>query len=435
MTTQDRTYHIWTVGCQMNVADSEQLGSELEALGYQAVEAPEAADVVVVNSCVVRQHAEDRVSNKLYALRAAKAANPDQVVALMGCMVGPRTEDLRKRFPHVDVFMRPQVFDGLIQMVQDPVILSEAKNLEGARGRGVKAEGPTAFVNVIHGCDNFCTFCIVPYRRGRERSRPVPEIRAEVEALVAQGVREVTLLGQKVDSYGKDFADGTDLADLLAGVHEVDGLERIRFLTSYPLGVTDKLVETMARLPKVCEHVNIPVQSGDDAVLTAMHRGYTVAQFRDRIDRIRAAMPEASLSTDIITGFCGETEPNFQRTLDLLEEMRFDVVHVAAYSERPGTIAARTLPDDVPLNVKKERLHRVEELQEGIARELNVGLTGRTESVLVETQRDGRWEGRTRTNKLVHFEGPENLSGALVEVRITNTSPWSLQADYLRSDR
>ncbi len=434
MTTKDRTYHIWTVGCQMNVADSEQLGAEFDAPGYQAVEAPDAADVVVVNSCVVRQHAEDRVSNKLHALRAGKAANPDQVIALMGCMVGPRTDDLRKRFPHVDVFMRPQAFDGLLDIVgQEPCAPAQ-----------VPATGPTAFVNVIHGCDNFCTFCIVPYRRGRERSRSVAEIRAEVEALVAQGVREVTLLGQKVDSYGKDLGDGSDLADLLADVHTVDGLDRIRFLTSYPLGVTDKLVETMARLPKVCEHVNIPVQSGDDVVLAAMHRGYTVAQFRDRIARIRSAMPQASLSTDIITGFSGETEAHFQRTLDLLEELRFDVVHVAAYSERPGTIAARTLADDVPLNAKKERLHRVEQLQEGIARELNAALAGRTEGVLVEAQRDGRWEGRTRTNKLVHFDvgqapspapSSPDLTGAIVEVRITSTSPWSLQAEYLRSCR
>lgn len=417
------TYYIWTVGCQMNVADSERLGAELEAMGYQQAASAEAADVVVVNSCVVRQHAEDRVANKLHALRPAK--RPDQTIALMGCMVGPRTEELRKRFPHVDVFMRPQAFGPLLERITGEGCLPGDLQLP--------VNGPTAFVNVIHGCDNFCTFCIVPYRRGRERSRPIPEVRQGVEGLVNRGVREVTLLGQKVDSYGKDLGDGTDLADLLVDLNGVEGLDRIRFLTSYPLGVTDKLVDAISRLDKVCEHVNIPVQSGDDEVLAAMHRGYTLDQFRDRIARIRHAVPEASLSTDVIVGFCDETEAQFQHTLDLLEEVRFDVVHVAAYSERPGTIAARTLPDNVPLDVKKERLQRVEALQEGIARELNAPLLGRDEQVLVESRKEGRWEGRTRTNKLVHFPvGDEDLQGDLIAVHITATSPWSLQG-VLRS--
>lgn len=285
---------------------------------------------------------------------------------------------------------------------------------------------------MIHGCDNFCTFCIVPYRRGRERSRPIAEVRAEVEDLVARNVREVTLLGQKVDSYGKDLKGGADLADLLADLDPIDGLDRIRFLTSYPLGVTDKLVDTMAHLDKVCEHVNIPVQSGDDEVLAGMHRGYTLAQFRDRIARIRNAMPGVSLSTDVIVGFCSETEAQFQHTLDLLAETRFDVVHVAAYSERPGTIAARTLPDDVPQDVKKERLRRVEDLQEGIATDLNAAYLGREEMVLVETRKRDAWEGRTRTNKLVHFPaGSSDLTGELAAVRITGTSPWSLQAQLI----
>jgi len=292
--------------------------------------------------------------------------------------------------------------------------------------------GPTAFVNVIHGCDNFCTFCIVPYRRGRERSRPIPEVRREVQGLVERGVREVTLLGQKVDSYGKDLRDGSHLADLLTQLNEVEGLLRIRFLTSYPLGVTDKLVDAIAHLDKVCEHVNIPVQSGDDEVLAAMHRGYTVAQFRDRIERIRGAIPAASLSTDVIVGFCGETQGQFQHTLELLEEVRFDVVHVAAYSERPSTIAARTLPDDVPFEVKKERLQRVEGLQERIARSLNETLLGREEEVLVEARQDGRWTGRTRANKLVHFTGGAGHMGELRNVQIIATSPWSLQG-VLRS--
>jgi len=414
------TYYIWTVGCQMNVADSERLGAELESLGYQQAATADDADVVVVNSCVVRQHAEDRVANKLHALRPGK--RPDQTIALMGCMVGPRTEELRKRFPHVDVFMRPQAFGPLLERITG----------EGCLPVQLPVNGPTAFVNVIHGCDNFCTFCIVPYRRGRERSRPIPEVREEVEGLVRRGVREVTLLGQKVDSYGKDLKDGTDLADLLTDLNGVDGLDRIRFLTSYPLGVTDKLVDAIAGLEKVCEHVNIPVQSGDDEVLAVMHRGYTVDQFRDRIARIRDAVADASLSTDVIVGFCGETEAQFQHTMDLLDEVRFDVVHVAAYSERPGTIAARTLPDDIPLAVKKERLQRVEQLQESVARAINAPLLGSTPEILVDGRKEGRWEGRTRTNKLVHFASEDAGLGEMVTVEITATSPWSLQG-VLRS--
>ncbi|MSQ27437.1 MAG: tRNA (N6-isopentenyl adenosine(37)-C2)-methylthiotransferase MiaB [Dehalococcoidia bacterium] len=421
-------YYIWTAGCQMNVADSEQLAAQLEALGYARAGSPEAADMVVVNSCVVRQHAEDRVANKLNALNASKKVRPSQTIALMGCMVGPKTEDLRRRFPHVDVFMRPQDFGPLLETARTQAAA------EGCLPAPVElpVNGPTAFVNIVHGCDNFCTFCIVPYRRGRERSRPLAEVVAEVEGLVARGVREVTLLGQKVDSYGHDLGPGLDLADLLTAVNRVDGLDRIRFLTSYPLGVTDKLIDRVARLEKVCEHINIPVQSGDDAVLAAMHRGYTSAQYRDRIARIKHGIPGVSLSTDIIVGFSGEDEAAFQRTMDLLEEVRFDVVHVAAYSVRPGTIAARTLADDVPDEAKKARLQRVEALQERVATELNGPLRQREVDVLVETRKDGRWEGRTRTNKLVHFPvDASDLRGEMARVKVVSTSPWSLQGELI----
>ncbi|MBI2887049.1 MAG: tRNA (N6-isopentenyl adenosine(37)-C2)-methylthiotransferase MiaB [Chloroflexi bacterium] len=418
------TYYLWTVGCQMNVADSERLAAHLETLGYQPTPTPERADLVVVNSCVVRQHAEDRVANKLHALRPAKADHLGQTIALMGCMVGPRTEELRQRFPHVDLFLRPQAYEPLLALARE-----RAPGDGCAPGElALPSNGPTAFVPIIHGCDNFCTFCIVPYRRGRELSRPISEVVREVEGLVAQGAREVTLLGQKVDSYGLDLGDGADLADLLAALNSMARLERIRFLTSFPLGITDKLVEAVAGLDKVCEHINIPVQSGDDGVLQAMHRGYTVEQYLDRVRRIRAGILGVTLSTDVIAGFCGETEAQFQRTLDLLAEVQFDKVHVAAYSVRPGTIAARTMADDVPLEVKRERLQRVEELQEGIAREKNAQLLGAELEVLVEGRQDGRWEGRTRTNKLVHIPGgPLDLKGELVTVRVTATSPWSLQ--------
>jgi tRNA-2-methylthio-N6-dimethylallyladenosine synthase len=295
-------------------------------------------------------------------------------------------------------------------------------------------------VPVIHGCDKFCSFCIVPYRRGRQHSRPIAEVREEVEHLVARGVREVTLLGQTVDAYGHDLPDRPDLGDLLRDLHEIDGLYRLRFLTSYPRDMTERILRAVAGLPKVCQHFSLPVQSGDDGVLERMRRGYTVAEYRQKLSLLRRLMPEAAVSTDVIVGFCGETEAEFRRTYDLLAELRFDKVHVAAYSPRPGTIAWRRLPDDVPREVKRERLRAVEELQARIAGEINSAFLGRTVEVLVEEEKEGKLSGparplggRTRSGKLVHFHAahPELVEGArsgdLVRVVIERTSPWSLQ--------
>ncbi|MBF8268279.1 MAG: miaB, partial [Dehalococcoidia bacterium] len=422
-------YYIWTIGCQMNVADSERLGGQLEGLGYQPVSAPEAADIVVLNSCVVRQHAEDRVVNKLASLRALKKARPDTIIGLMGCMVGAKPQEFQRRFPHVDVFMRPQQFDAILTLVEERAPLSSCQE----PGPAVPpVSGPTAFVPIIHGCDHFCTFCIVPYRRGRERSRPVDELEAEVSALVNRGIREVTLLGQKVDSYGHDLAEQPDLADLLHRLNDIPGLERIRFLTSFPMGITDKIISAVADLEKVCEHFNIPFQSGDDDVLRAMRRGYTVDDYRRVVDRIRSGIPEVSLSTDVIVGFPGETDEQFEGTCRLLQDTEFDVVHVAAYSDRPGTIASRTQPDDVAGETKKARLKRVEEIQEAIADKLNADLVGREVEVLVESRKKGKWEGRTRANKLVFFdEGVSDLRGELAWVHIDSASPWSLQGSLI----
>jgi tRNA-2-methylthio-N6-dimethylallyladenosine synthase len=281
-------------------------------------------------------------------------------------------------------------------------------------------------VPVIHGCDKFCTYCIVPYRRGREASRPIAEVQEEVAHLVHGGVREVTLLGQTVEAYGHDLPDRPDLADLMTALHDLPNLERIRFLTSYPKDMTQKIVEAVRDLPKVCEFFNIPVQAGSDAVLARMRRGYNVAEYREKVDLIRSLMPRASITTDVIVGFCGETDAEFAETLRLLEELRFDKVHVAAYSPRPGTIAYRQLEDDVPLEVKKARLRAVEELEEGISASLNLRLEGSEQEVLVEGRRDGRWHGRTRSNKLVHFAGEASV-GEVVSVRIERATAWSLQ--------
>jgi tRNA-2-methylthio-N6-dimethylallyladenosine synthase len=281
-------------------------------------------------------------------------------------------------------------------------------------------------VPVIHGCNKFCTFCIVPYRRGRERSRPIAEVVHEVEMLVARGVKEVTLLGQTVEAYGHDLPDRPSLADLFRAIHDIEGLERIRFLTSYPKDMTDDIIRAVAELPKVCEYFNIPVQSGDDTILARMRRGYTLREYRDVVDKIRRWLPAAAISTDVIVGFCGETDEQFRRTFDLLAELRFDKVHAAAYSSRPGTIACRTLADDVPQQVKMERLHVIEELQEGIAADVNARLQGTLQEVLIEGEKGGKLNGRTRSDKIVHFRG-QGRPGELVNVRVEKTSAWSLQ--------
>ena len=427
-----RRYYIWTIGCQMNKADSERLGSALDQLGLAPVDVPSEADVIVFNSCVVRQSAEDKVASALGTIKPLKRGRPDAVVALMGCMVGPRTYDLRRRFPYVDVFMRPQEYQPLLDVVGERL----GVDWEGCVGDlSPSKPGVTAYVPIIHGCDLFCTFCIIPYRRGRQVSRPVNDLVREVGHLVARGVKEVTLLGQTVDAYGADLPETRDLADLLTALHPIAGLERIRFLTSHPNFMSDRIINAVAELPKVCEHVNLPVQAGDDDVLQTMRRGYTRSDYLRLIDRIRTRIPNVALTTDIIVGFCGETDEQFRQTASLLEEVRFDKVHLARYSTRPGTTAARKLDDDVPEAVKDERLHVLESLQTRIATDNNARYLGRTVEVLVEDRDEhGKWKGRARTDKLVFFEQASGeLAGKLARVEVTSASPWSLQGKLTTS--
>ncbi len=417
-------YHIWTEGCQMNVADSAKLAAGLDRFGWQAIDEPTDADLVVLNTCVVRDKSEQRAISHLGRLAAMKRkGQADFKIVVMGCMVGPKDDDLRKRFPYVDHFARPQAFEGIFESLG----IADDTGGEFWPSSFPTPTGPTAYVPIIHGCDKFCTYCIVPYRRGRETSRPMDEIVQEVAHLVHGGVREVTLLGQTVEAYGLDFSDQRpDLGDLMAAMHDLPNLERIRFLTSYPKNMTPKIIEAVRDLPKVTEFFNIPVQHGSDPVLERMRRGYTLAEFHEKVDLIRSMMPDASITTDIIVGFCGETEQEFNDTLQLLEEVRFDKVHVAMYSPRPGTIAARKMEDDVPPEVKKQRLQAVEEVEERISTELNLRLEGTDQEVLVEGRRESRWYGRTRSNKLVHFVG-ETAVGEVVTVHIDRATAWSLQ--------
>ncbi|HXV97341.1 MAG TPA: tRNA (N6-isopentenyl adenosine(37)-C2)-methylthiotransferase MiaB [Anaerolineae bacterium] len=432
-------YHIWTAGCQMNMADSQRVGSELEKLGYRYTDSYHEADVVVLNTCVVRQSAEDKAVGFLWSLKPMKETRPDKVLALMGCMVGAKGgSQLAKAFPHVDVFMPPSepgpLVDFLLAREDEQAALAYRHRLQDEETKLVLPQHQqnnliTAHVPIIYGCNHVCTFCIIPARRGRERSRSVGEIAAEIRSLVAQGVREVTLLGQIVDRYGYDVLDGPRLPQLLRVLNKIDGLQRIRFLTSHPNYMSDELLDTVANLPKVCEHIEVPNQAGDDDILRHMKREYSMADYYGLIGRIRARMPDVSIATDIIVGFPGETEAQFQRTLDTLAELKLDVCHSAMYSPRPGTVSAKIMLDDVPPAEKKRRLDAVNELQEQIVADINAKLLGRTVEVLVEEKNKGRWKGRTRTNKLVFFEdeSSQDWQGQLAQVQITWTGPWSLR--------
>ncbi len=429
----------------MNVADSQRVASALERLGYEMTRTPEEANVIVMNTCVVRQSAEDKAYGRLSTLRPLKDQRPDLVINLMGCLVGVRGHDmLKRRFPYVDVFSPPSDPEPLVAFLTQ----GETRQLEleetqrrfeimdnstdeslllpaYERGRLVAAHVP-----VVLGCSHACTFCIIPYRRGVERSRLVGDILIEVRSLVAQGVKEITFLGQIVDRYGKDVPDGPNLAALLRLTHEIEGLERIRFLTSHPNWMTDELMESVAELPKVMPHIEVPVQAGDDEVLENMKRGYTSDDYRRLIEKIRRKIDKpglgVSIATDIIVGFPGETDAQFRHTYDLLAELKLDVAHLARYSTRPGTVASRRMVDDVSEVEKMNRFRTLEQLQEQIVAEINSRYLGATVKVLFEEKVKDRWKGRTETNKLVFVETAQDLRGQVRPVRITWIGPWSM---------
>ena len=409
----------------MNKADSERLGSALDQLGLKSVDNNQDADIVVLNSCVVRQSAEDRVIGNLNIAGSVKKKNPGQIVALMGCMVGAQTDELKKRFPYVDLFMRPQEYSPLLDLVGE----SQGLDWEGCVGSLAPSEpNISTYVPIIHGCDLMCTFCIIPYRRGRQVSRPIDDIAHEIELLVQRGVKEVTVLGQTVDAYGLDLPGEPDLSDLFFRLNEISDLERIRFLTSHPSFMSQRIIDSVQNLPKVCEHINLPVQSGDDEILTLMRRPYSRGEYKELVYKIRASIPNVSISTDLIVGFPGETSEQYENSLDLIRELKFDKVHCAAYSTRPGTIADRTMVDDVPQDEKSRRLKEVDSVQEDILRHINSELVGNELEVLVEGQKNGRWQSRTRTDKIVFFDHDNVKIGDVVSVTIESSTAWSLQA-------
>jgi tRNA-2-methylthio-N6-dimethylallyladenosine synthase len=432
-----------TFGCQMSEHDSEQAESLLAAEGFQSVDSVEEADVAIINTCSVRERPENKVWSILGRLREVKASRPDLLIGVMGCMAQKEKDELVRRAPHIDfvagtanVARVPELIRQCWMTGERAVALDLPHTIEDLRLMEVQPEQPAllpggraplrAFVNIMYGCDKFCTFCIVPYVRGRERSRKIADILAEVRAMANGGAREVILLGQTVNSFGKRGEPGIDFPELLQAVHDIDGIDRIRFTSPYPKDFSDHLIEVLAGLPKVCEHIHLPLQSGDDQILRRMARRYTVAHYRDRLERLRSAIPGLSVTTDLMVGFPGETEDQFQHTLDAVEEFQFDSAYTFIFSPREGTVAAG-MPGQVPKEVKSERLIRLADAQNRIALASNERMVGQRVEVLVEGPSKADpflLSGHSRTNRTVHFPGGPRLIGKLVQVQVKQAHPW-----------
>ncbi len=513
-------FWIWTLGCQMNQSDSEEMAGQLLAAGCRRAASMEDAELVVINTCAVREHAEARVIGRQGRLAELKRQRPGMHVVLTGCAVRESERaGLRRRFPAVDVFLRPDEEPELalrlgLVSAQAPIGLqaaataatttlhgrpvSAADNLAASRAtalnedRVARSSRSSAWLPIVYGCDKTCTYCIVPFARGPERSRPFDDILAEAQAVAAGGYRELTLLGQNVNSYGHDLPAENrfghisterpaglkldlrarpDLAELLRSIHGIRGpdgspaIPRLRFITSHPWDLSDRLIEAMAECSSVCRHMHLPVQSGDDEMLQRMGRQYTIAHYVERLSRLRAAVPDLTVSTDVIVGFCGETAEQFQATLELMRDLRFDTVYAAAYSPRPGTPALH-MADDVPPGVKRRRLNDLLAVQQAIGHERNRAWLGRDVEVLVDQvtpRKRGRpspedgdepadaslgvpslygaagegsvaLAGRTRHNKLIHFSGDPGLVGRLVKVRIDHAGPFALRGRALAGE-
>ncbi|MCP9817105.1 tRNA (N6-isopentenyl adenosine(37)-C2)-methylthiotransferase MiaB [Synechococcus sp. GreenBA-s] len=444
------SYWITTFGCQMNKADSERMAGILEAMGYREAPAELEADLVLYNTCTIRDNAEQKVYSYLGRQAQRKRANPNLTLVVAGCVAQQEGESLLRRVPELDLVMGPQHanrLDVLLAQVEQgqQVVATEEHHILEDITTARRDSTICGWVNVIYGCNERCTYCVVPSVRGKEQSRLPEAIRLEMEGLAAQGFKEITLLGQNIDAYGRDLPGITPegrrthtLTDLLQAVHDVEGIERIRFATSHPRYFTERLIDACADLPKVCEHFHIPFQSGDDAVLKAMARGYTVDRYRRIVERIRERMPEASISADVIVAFPGETDAQYRRTLELIEEIGFDAVNTAAYSPRPNTPAA-DWPDQLSEDVKVERLREINALVERKARERSARYAGRIEQILVEgaNPKDPQQVmGRTRTNRLTFFPAAKADGGAwgvgdLVSVRIEEVRAFSLSGTAL----
>jgi len=441
MSRDSRRYHITTFGCQMNKADSERMAGILEKMGFEWAEAPDDANLILYNTCTIRDNAEQKVYSYLGRQAKRKQEQPDLTLVVAGCVAQQEGEKLLRRVPELDLVMGPQHANRLEDLLEqvfsgNQVVATEPVHIMEDITKPRRDSEVTAWVNVIYGCNERCTYCVVPSVRGVEQSRTPEAIWAEMELLGQQGFKEVTLLGQNIDAYGRDLPGVTaagrhqhTLTDLLYFVHDVPGIDRIRFATSHPRYFTDRLIRACAELPKVCEHFHIPFQSGDNEVLKAMSRGYTHERYRRIIDSIRALMPDAAISADAIVGFPGETEAQFENTLKLVEDIGFDQLNTAAYSPRPGTPAA-LWDNQLSEEVKSDRLQRLNHLVAVKAAERSQRYLGRVEEVLVEAcnEKDpSQVMGRTRGNRLTFFPGDINqLKGKLVQVKITQVRAFSL---------
>lgn len=436
-------YHIITYGCQMNEHDSEKLGGQLRELGYSYNDDYTKADIIILNTCCVRENAELKVFGKVGELKALKRKNPDLIVGIAGCMMQQDdvVEELYKKYPHVDMIFGTHNIHALPELLEKVAekrerivdVWSEAEQLIPELPSERKSSFQ-AWVSIILGCNNFCTYCIVPYVRGRERSRSMESILAEVKRLVADGIIEITLLGQNVNSYGKDLDENLDFADLLMELDKIDGLKRIRYMTSHPRDFSDKLIQVIGESKKVCEHFHLPVQSGSTRIMKEMNRGYTQESYLKLTRKIREAVPQASITTDFIVGFPGETEEDFAETLKVVDLVEFDAAYTFIYSQRTGTPAA-DYEDQIPDEVKKERLQRLMDLQAEKSLKRNQKLMDQVVEVLVEGESKNnpeRQQGRTRTNKLVIFESSEDLTGQLVNVKVTEVKSWNLYGKLVK---
>ena len=436
-------YLVKTFGCQMNEHDSEILAGMMEEIGYEPVGRPEDADAIIINTCCVRESAENRIIGYIGNLKKLKEQNPGLIITVSGCMLQQpgAAENLIKRAPFVDLVLGTHNIHRLPQLISERQggneSLIEVVETEGdiQEELPVKRQGKIkAQVTIMYGCNNFCSYCIVPFVRGRERSRKPEAIEKEIQNLGLEGFKEVLLLGQNVNSYGLDFSEAFDFADLLERVDRIPGIERIRYMTSHPRDFTQKLVDTISKSQKVCEHFHLPIQAGSNRILKQMNRGYSREMYFELVESIREKVPKASITTDIIVGFPGETDDDFADTLDVIKRVRFDAAYTFLYSRRSGTPAAK-ISEQVPAEEKKKRLQILMDLENFISREINEKLVGNREEVLVEgtsKTKDIMFSGRTRTNKIVIFPGEESMIGKLVNVNIMSAKTWHLEGQIIK---
>lgn len=424
--------YLKTFGCQMNKSDSERMLALLEREGYQPCDSIEQADLAIANTCSIRAKAEDKLFSLLGEWKLVKKQKK-LVIAVVGCIAQQEGEALRKRVPEIDLVLGTHTYHQLPEALAAFREANRPQVLLGSIDDPIPDDLPSvpqgqlsAWVTVMQGCTNFCSYCIVPYTRGPEKSRSLESIKQEIEGLVQKGFKEFSLLGQNVNVYGKDL--GTSLSALLQEVSSIPGVDRIRFITSHPRDFDEELVLAVKHNPQVCEYFHLPIQAGADKVLREMNRGYTREEYLEKVAMIKKHLPDAAISTDLIVGFPGETEEEFEQTLAIVEEVGYDLANTAAYSIRPYTEAGKR-EDQIPEVVKSERLNRLNKLVLEVASKKNQGRIGKTEEVLVEgREADGRYRGRTRTNKMIFFPSDQELTGKLVSVQVVGASPWALQA-------